>query len=76
MTKMRAVLIKGGHGPIENLHIGETDRPVPKKGQVLVKVCTYSHLDDLTDQQAHWQVRHVLDCRVRPQSHGSGPASG
>ncbi|KAJ8591112.1 quinone oxidoreductase putative [Rhizopogon salebrosus TDB-379] len=37
MTMMRAVLIKDGHGPIENLYIGETDKPVPKKGQVLVK---------------------------------------
>lgn len=42
MTMMRAVLIKDGHGPIENLYIGETDKPVPKKGQVLVKVCASS----------------------------------
>ncbi|OAX31964.1 GroES-like protein [Rhizopogon vinicolor AM-OR11-026] len=41
MTKMRAVLIKGGHGPIENLYIGEADKPVPKKGQVLVKIVAF-----------------------------------
>ncbi|KAG1751066.1 quinone oxidoreductase putative [Suillus lakei] len=41
MSKMRAVLIKGGHGPIENLYIGETDKPVPTKGQVLVKIVAF-----------------------------------
>lgn len=35
---MRAVLIKDGKGPIENLYVGEIERPVPKEGQVLVKV--------------------------------------
>lgn len=35
---MRAVLIKDGKGPIENLYIGDTERPVPKEGEVLVKV--------------------------------------
>ncbi|OJA12287.1 hypothetical protein AZE42_12809 [Rhizopogon vesiculosus] len=41
MTRMRAVLIKGGHGPIENLYIGEADKPIPKKGQVLVKIIAF-----------------------------------
>ncbi|KAG8905972.1 hypothetical protein FRB99_007906 [Tulasnella sp. 403] len=36
---MRAVLIKDGKGPIENLFIGETERPKPTEdGQVVVKV--------------------------------------
>ena len=35
---MRAVLIKNGKGPIENLYVGDTERPLPKEGQVLVKV--------------------------------------
>ena len=34
---MRAVLIEGGEGPIENLYIGETSRPVPGAGMVLVQ---------------------------------------
>ncbi|KAG9315684.1 hypothetical protein JVU11DRAFT_3331 [Chiua virens] len=38
MATMRAVLIKGGQGPIENLYIGDTDQPLPKEGEVLVKV--------------------------------------
>lgn len=46
-SQMRAVLIKDGKGPIENLYIGETDKPVPSKGQVLVKVSAFLHLIDL-----------------------------
>jgi len=38
MVTMRAVLIKDGKGPIENLYIGETEKPVPHQGQVLVQV--------------------------------------
>jgi hypothetical protein len=38
--KMRAVLIKDGTGPIENLYIGETATPVMKSKEVLVKVRT------------------------------------
>lgn len=34
---MRAVLIKDGKGPIENLYIGEAPKPKPQGGQVLVK---------------------------------------
>lgn len=37
---MRAVLIKDGKGPIENLYIGETATPVMKSKEVLVKVRT------------------------------------
>jgi len=35
---MRAVLIKDGKGPIENLYLGETIKPKPRDGQVLVKI--------------------------------------
>ncbi|KZT69609.1 quinone oxidoreductase putative [Daedalea quercina L-15889] len=35
---MRAILIKEGKGPIENLYLGETEKPAPKRGEVLVKV--------------------------------------
>jgi NADPH:quinone reductase-like Zn-dependent oxidoreductase len=35
---MKAVLIKDGKGPAENLYIGEVDTPSPAAGEVLVKV--------------------------------------
>ncbi|KAI6129708.1 quinone oxidoreductase putative [Pisolithus croceorrhizus] len=41
MSTMRAVLIKGDEGPIENLYIGEAEKPVPKEDQVLVKVVAF-----------------------------------
>lgn len=34
---MRAVLIKDEKGPLENLYLGETPKPVPGPGEVLVK---------------------------------------
>jgi len=37
---MRAILIKDGKGPIENLYIGETATPAVKSREVLVKVRT------------------------------------
>ncbi|KAH9924685.1 quinone oxidoreductase [Epithele typhae] len=37
-SKMRAILVKDGKGPIENLFIGEAERPSPGPGMVLVKV--------------------------------------
>jgi len=39
-TKMRAVLIKDGKGPVENLYLGEEATPEPKEGQVQVQVRT------------------------------------
>jgi len=42
---MRAVLIKHGKGPIENLYVGDIERPSPGDGQVLVKVSVpFDHL--------------------------------
>ena len=38
---MRAVLIKNGKGPLENLYIGETVVPALQSGEVLVKVRTH-----------------------------------
>jgi len=34
---MRAILIKDGKGPVENLYIGEAPKPTLGKGDVLVK---------------------------------------
>jgi hypothetical protein len=36
--KMRAVLIKDGKGPVENLYLGEEATPEPEEGQVQVQV--------------------------------------
>ena len=36
-SNMRAVLIKNGKGPLENLYIGETTVPTLQPGEVLVK---------------------------------------
>jgi len=38
---MRAVLIKNGKGPIENLYVGDSERPQPSEGQVLVKIAAF-----------------------------------
>ncbi|KAI0824012.1 quinone oxidoreductase [Trametes gibbosa] len=35
---MRAILVKDGKGPVDNLHLGEAEKPSPGSGQVLVKV--------------------------------------
>ena len=35
---MRAILVKNGAGPIENLFLGEAQRPKPSAKEVLVKV--------------------------------------
>lgn len=37
-SKMKAILIKDGKGPAENLYLGEEATPEPKKGEVQVKV--------------------------------------
>jgi len=38
---MRAVLVKDGKGPVQNLYIGETPKPKPGAGQVLVKIMAF-----------------------------------
>ncbi|KAI0671128.1 quinone oxidoreductase [Trametes maxima] len=35
---MRAILVKDGKGPLENLYLGEAEKPSPGPGKVLVKV--------------------------------------
>ena len=45
---MRAVLVKDGKGPVENLYIGEAPKPTFGKGEVLVKESpSLIHLEDL-----------------------------
>ncbi|KAF9499071.1 quinone oxidoreductase [Pleurotus eryngii] len=38
MSQMRAVLIRDGKGPAENLYIGKAPKPTPNANQVLVKL--------------------------------------
>ncbi|KAI0373786.1 quinone oxidoreductase [Pilatotrama ljubarskyi] len=35
---MRAILVKDGKGPVENLYLGDAEKPSPGPGKVLVKV--------------------------------------
>ncbi|KIL67728.1 hypothetical protein M378DRAFT_22430, partial [Amanita muscaria Koide BX008] len=35
---MRAVIVKDGAGPADNLYIGEVPTPIPKTGEVLIKI--------------------------------------
>lgn len=46
---MRAILVKDGKGPIENLYIGEAERPKPTiKGQVVVEASRISFIKNLS----------------------------
>jgi NADPH:quinone reductase-like Zn-dependent oxidoreductase len=45
---MRAVLIKDGEGPVENLYIGEAPKPTLGKGEVLVK-----------ESLIHWNIYNL-----------------
>ena len=48
LDKMRAVLVKDGKVPVENLYIGEAPKPTLGKGEVLVKESpSLIHLEDL-----------------------------
>jgi hypothetical protein len=67
MPTMQAVLIKDGKGPVDNLYIGDTEKPVPKEGEVLVKVglpCDQMKPDD----------KRFVDRCFWPQSLGFEPA--
>ena len=37
--------MKNGAGPIESLYIGEIEKPSPRHGEVLVKVCVRLRAD-------------------------------
>jgi len=52
---MRAILIKDGKGPIENLYLGEEPKPVPMPGQVLVKIKAFGlNRMDLSQREGHY----------------------
>ena len=47
---MKAILIKDGKGPAENLYLGEEETPSPQKGQVQIKV----------GDSLHWLVQMLM----------------
>ncbi|KAG8878487.1 hypothetical protein FRB97_002475 [Tulasnella sp. 331] len=55
---MKAILVKDGKGPIENLYIGEAERPKPTiKGQVVVKVKMFGlNRMDLIQREGRYPV--------------------
>lgn len=71
---MRAVLVKDGKGPVENLYLGEAPKPAPKPNQVLVKVSTQSYFT-LRYLGSICYLTYLLSCMVvdqgfRSESHG------
>jgi putative PIG3 family NAD(P)H quinone oxidoreductase len=52
---MRAILIKDGKGPIENLYIGEAPTPVPNAVEVLVKIKAFGlNGMDIIQREGHY----------------------
>lgn len=48
---MKAILVKDGKGPAENLYMGEEETPLPKEGQVQVKVSRSPRGPHLSSQE-------------------------
>lgn len=55
MAQMRAVLVKDGAGGSDSLFIGETEKPTPAAGEVLVKVSWFG-----SSCHCHWRTRLLL----------------
>ncbi|KAG6370681.1 putative quinone oxidoreductase PIG3 [Boletus reticuloceps] len=78
MSTMRAVLIKDGKGPIENLYVGHIERPVPKEGQVLVKITAFGlNGMDLAQREGMYPpppgTSHILGVEFSGIVHQLGP---
>ncbi|KAF8578924.1 quinone oxidoreductase [Ramaria rubella] len=57
MSQMRAVLIKGGAGGVEDLYIGESPKPRPSTGEVLVKVKAFGlNRMDISQREGKYPV--------------------
>ena len=72
---MRAVLIKDGKGPIENLYIGEIPVPILRDGEVLVKVtllCSDLHFGLYGTNVHFW----LTGKSIWPESYGHRAARG
>ncbi|KAL0565912.1 hypothetical protein V5O48_016108, partial [Marasmius crinis-equi] len=54
---MRAILVKDGKGSAENLYLGETPDPVPKAGEVVVKIrCFGLNRMDILQREGKYPV--------------------
>ncbi|KAL0061831.1 hypothetical protein AAF712_011349 [Marasmius tenuissimus] len=54
---MRAILVKDGKGPAENLYLGEAPDPVPQAGQVVVKIKSFAlNRMDILQREGHYPV--------------------
>jgi len=57
MTTMRAVLVKGGKGGIEDLHIGEAPKPSPSADEVLVEIKAFGlNRMDISQREGKYPV--------------------
>ncbi|KAG8214685.1 chaperonin 10-like protein [Butyriboletus roseoflavus] len=77
-STMRAVLIKDGEGPIENLYIGDIERPLPGEGEVLVKIAAFGlNRMDLVQREGMYPpppgASHVLGVEFSGIVHELGP---
>ncbi|KAG6377191.1 putative quinone oxidoreductase [Boletus reticuloceps] len=78
MSTMRAVLIKDGKGPIENLYVGLIERPVPKESEVLVKITAFGlNRMDLAQREGMYPpppgTSHILGVEFSGIVHQLGP---
>ncbi|KAF8442800.1 quinone oxidoreductase putative [Boletus edulis BED1] len=78
MSTMRAVLIKDAKGPIENLYVGNIERPVPEEGQVLVKISAFGlNGMDLAQREGMYPpppgTSHILGVEFSGVVHQLGP---
>ncbi|EJF60976.1 quinone oxidoreductase [Dichomitus squalens LYAD-421 SS1] len=54
---MRAILVKDGKGHVENLYLGEAEKPVPGQGNVLVKVKFFGlNRMDILQREGHYPL--------------------
>lgn len=86
-ANMKAILVKDGKGPAENLYLGEEETPLPQKGQVQVKVCSETYRSSCSeliwpDLRVQIKVSFVFRAQAsvpshidfRSEPHGPAPA--
>ena len=66
---MRAVLIKDGEGPVENLYIGEAPKPTLGNGEVLIK----ESLNDSYWKAYNFDLNSLIDTSIWPEQIGYFP---
>ncbi|KAI0265545.1 quinone oxidoreductase [Gloeopeniophorella convolvens] len=83
MPTMRAVLVKDGKGPVENLYVGETPVPTLKPQEVLVKVQAFAlNRMDISQREGNYPpppgVSEILGVEFsgRVSALGPGAAAG